>query len=200
MSKSGRGWWVRNRYAVHPVATSTLDRGLGVKNVRAQHPTEKGAYAMENRKGQALVELALVLPVLLIIVFGLIDFGRAMYTKNTLNNAARSGARIAVVTPSLVAEAGTLEAPSTTTATNIKNNLFNGIPATVAYSLKILDATGTAPVSGMAKTGNLVEVTVTWADYPMWTPLFKIGALISGSQLQEGNVLTLSGHAAMRYE
>jgi Flp pilus assembly protein TadG len=47
--------------------------------------------------GQALVEFALVFPVFLIILFGIVDFGRAIYAYNTLANAAREGARIAIV-------------------------------------------------------------------------------------------------------
>lgn len=50
-----------------------------------------------NEKGQALVEFALVLPLLLALVCGIIDFGWIYYNQITLNNAAREGARYAVV-------------------------------------------------------------------------------------------------------
>ena len=45
--------------------------------------------------GQALIELAVVLPVFLLIVFGLIDVGRLVYTNSTISQAAREGARLA---------------------------------------------------------------------------------------------------------
>jgi hypothetical protein len=48
-------------------------------------------------RGAAAVEFALVLPVLLIIVFGIIDFGRMLNAKITLTEAAREGARAAAV-------------------------------------------------------------------------------------------------------
>ena len=48
-------------------------------------------------RGAAAVELALVLPVLLLIVAAIIDFGRAMFVQSVLTNAAREGARAAVV-------------------------------------------------------------------------------------------------------
>ena len=44
------------------------------------------------QKGQALVELALTLPLILLLVLGAMDFGRMFTTKLVLNNAAREGA------------------------------------------------------------------------------------------------------------
>ena len=51
-------------------------------------------------QGQALVEFALVLPILLLLIFGIIDAGRLIYTYNTVSNAARNGARVAIVNQS----------------------------------------------------------------------------------------------------
>ena len=42
---------------------------------------------MRNNKGQALVEFALILPVILILIFCLIDFGRVIVTKSSLENS-----------------------------------------------------------------------------------------------------------------
>lgn len=55
-----------------------------------------------NEKGQSLVEFALILPILLIIVFGIIDFGWLFYNQSSLNNCAREGARFAVVNASQI--------------------------------------------------------------------------------------------------
>ena len=44
-------------------------------------------------RGAAAVEFALVLPVLLLILFGIIDFGRMLNAQLTVNEAAREGAR-----------------------------------------------------------------------------------------------------------
>lgn len=46
-------------------------------------------------RGQAVVELAFVLPIFLLLVFGVIEISRIGYSYVTLNNAVRSGARIA---------------------------------------------------------------------------------------------------------
>jgi Flp pilus assembly protein TadG len=51
-----------------------------------------------SRKGSAIVEVAFLLPFLLLILFGIIDFGRALWTTNVLHTAAREGARVMAIT------------------------------------------------------------------------------------------------------
>jgi Flp pilus assembly protein TadG len=48
-------------------------------------------------RGVVVVEFALVLPVLLLILFGIIDFGRALNAQITLTGAAREGVRLAAL-------------------------------------------------------------------------------------------------------
>jgi Flp pilus assembly protein TadG len=48
-------------------------------------------------RGQALVEFALVIPIFVLLLTALFDMGRAVFAYNTLTNAAREGARIAIV-------------------------------------------------------------------------------------------------------
>ncbi|MGT2461539.1 TadE/TadG family type IV pilus assembly protein [Sinomonas atrocyanea] len=55
--------------------------------MRAQHP----------ERGAAAVEFALVLPALLLLVLGIIDFGRIFSAQQTLTYAARAGARVMVL-------------------------------------------------------------------------------------------------------
>ena len=54
-------------------------------------------WLRKSQAGQAMVEMALALPVLLMLVGGIIDFGWLFYNKIALNNAAREGARYAVI-------------------------------------------------------------------------------------------------------
>ncbi len=49
--------------------------------------------------GQSLVEMALVLPILLLILIGLIEFGRAFFIYAVVSNAAREGGRAGIVEP-----------------------------------------------------------------------------------------------------
>ena len=53
--------------------------------------------ARGHSRGQALVEMALVIPIFLLILVSLFDLGRAVFAYNTLTNAAREGARMAIV-------------------------------------------------------------------------------------------------------
>ena len=48
-------------------------------------------------RGQAIVEFALVAPIFFFLLFSIIEFGRAVYYVQMLNNAAREGARYAIV-------------------------------------------------------------------------------------------------------
>ena len=48
------------------------------------------------QRSQALIEFALVSPVLLLLLFGVVDLGRAIFYYDTINHAAREGARVAI--------------------------------------------------------------------------------------------------------
>ena len=52
---------------------------------------------MRDDRGQSLVEFALTLPMLLVVMFMVTEFGRALYQYNVMAQATREGARVAVV-------------------------------------------------------------------------------------------------------
>jgi Flp pilus assembly protein TadG len=52
---------------------------------------------VRDSRGQSLIEFALILPMMLVVMFMITEFGRALYTYNVLATAARAGARAAVV-------------------------------------------------------------------------------------------------------
>ncbi len=56
----------------------------------------RGLRRGKGQQSQALIEFALISPVLLLLVFGIIDIGRAVFYYDTLNHAAREGARTAI--------------------------------------------------------------------------------------------------------
>ncbi|TMB90817.1 MAG: pilus assembly protein [Chloroflexi bacterium] len=63
-----------------------------MSRARADHRRKRS-----QRSGQSMVEFALVGPLVLVLLFGMIDFGRAIFFQVELNNAAREGVRIAIL-------------------------------------------------------------------------------------------------------
>lgn len=51
----------------------------------------------QKTKAQSLVEFAILLPIFLLVVLGIFDLGRVIYTLSALHNAAREGARYGAV-------------------------------------------------------------------------------------------------------
>jgi len=52
---------------------------------------------LKDKKGQSIIEFAVILPILLMVLFGITEFGRAIMVTNVLNTASREGARLAAV-------------------------------------------------------------------------------------------------------
>ena len=117
-----------------------------------------GRKALKNNKGQSLVETALVLPIILIILMGIIDFGMMFNNYIVIGNAAREGARGA--------------------ATGASDNEVGGMVADAAGSLDIAKLSVTiTPDPDLRVKGGEVCVTVEY-DYNMITPI--IAAIIPG--------------------
>jgi len=99
-----------------------------------------------SQKGQNLIEFALVLPILLLVVFGIAEFGRAWMTRNIMTGAAREAARIAAVPPPggsvAAAEArgnsilSTAGIATTVTVTDLGVS-FGTVTATVNYAFPV---------------------------------------------------------------
>jgi Flp pilus assembly protein TadG len=57
-----------------------------------------GTMRRDGRRGQSLVEFALVLPIFMLIVFGIIDGGRVVFANNDMAQSTRNVARVASTT------------------------------------------------------------------------------------------------------
>jgi hypothetical protein len=53
-------------------------------------------FSFKNQNGAAAVEFAILLPVLVLLLFGIIEFGLLLYNQQVLTNASREGARAAI--------------------------------------------------------------------------------------------------------
>jgi Flp pilus assembly protein TadG len=67
-----------------------------------------------NDRGAAAVEFALVLPLLMLLVFGIAEFGRAYHIQTTLSNAARDGVRVMALQNDPAAARATVQASAST--------------------------------------------------------------------------------------
>jgi TadE-like protein len=54
------------------------------------------AWRREPQRSQGIVEFSLIAPILVVLLFGIVDFGRLIYVYATLNQAANEGARMAI--------------------------------------------------------------------------------------------------------
>jgi len=116
-------------------------------------PARRGSVRSD--RGAAAVEFALLLPLLVLIVFGLIDFGRAINTQITLTQAAREGAR------SLALGQTTYQSRAQAAAIGLSG-------VTVTEQADSLGVTG-CPV-GSAQTGDDAVVKVTYT-FSFVTPI-----------------------------
>jgi Flp pilus assembly protein TadG len=130
--------------------------------------------------GQSMVEMALLLPFLLFVLFGIIDMGWYIYGYSTVYQAARNGAqkaselppRINRVSPTLnrsdicvtnvlsATQSGAVLFPDLTTGTNANNTIAINYPAT--------DASGN-PIRAL---GQPIEINITYNINPL-TPLWR---------------------------
>lgn len=107
------------------------------------------------RRGSAVMDAALVFPVLISLTFGSIDFGYFFYVKHTLQGAAREGARASITPGSTNSEV--------TTAVQQVMTAAGFVPA--KYTVSIRNATDTADMNvstATAGTGILVKVSANW--------------------------------------
>ena len=115
-------------------------------------------------RGAAAVEFALLLPVLLLLLFGIIDFGRLINAQITLTQAAREGVRLAALGQSsatvqtrVTAAAGVLS-PVTATVTTACTTAGAATDAvvTVTYTFTFITPVGAfAAMFGTANFGSI---------------------------------------------
>lgn len=120
-----------------------------------EHPStspRNGDQRHRREGGAALVELAIILPVLIMMVFGIIQFGIAFNRVQGLHAAAREGARVASLPSST---AGDVQA---------------AIDASLAAMNFVADPAAVSPAGCAGNHGNPITVTVT-APYTISIPL-----------------------------
>ena len=123
-----------------------------------------------------MVEFVLVLPIFLLLVFAIIDFGMGFHAWLTVTNSAREGARL-----------GSVRASQAQIVQRVQDTADSLDPSNL--SVTVTNAQGSP--------GQSVVVDVDY-EYTLITPLSNIMGLVGGSSV--GPTLTFSSTADMRLE
>ena len=134
-------------------------------------------FLRKNEEGQSMVEFALILPIFLLILCGIIDFGWMFYNQLALNNICREGARYAVVNTA-----------SDHTTDEILRHIDNYIDSTYTLGELSVDVRYTTP---MDPIGGDVIVSVR-EDFSYLTPIIST---VTGKQTRP-----LTAEVVMRVE
>ncbi|TRX54441.1 TadE/TadG family type IV pilus assembly protein [Thalassomonas sp. M1454] len=121
--------------------------------------------SIRNQKGLAAIELTLILPFLLLIVFATAEFGRMLYQYNALNHLTRDALRYAVHD---VVDGDTGIVTNDTISlisARSRNLLFYGQNST---DTEVLPGLSSATVSIVPHNSNFVTITVSYD----WQPIF----------------------------
>ena len=131
--------------------------------------------SLRSDRAQALVETALILPLLLMLIVGLFDVGRAIWLSNTLATAVREGSRYGIVHGAL---SGSPTGPGSasytppnidTVITTQVRNYSGGVPS----NLVVLS---TWP-DGNANRGSRIVVSASFLFTPILSQVFLGGGL-----------------------
>lgn len=126
---------------------------------------------LRNENGQALVEFAIILPILLILIMGIVQFGLVLNAYITIENASREGARRGII--------GITDA-------EIKNLIIATSPSLEEKNIT-LEIT---PNEGSRKSGDTIKVKIEY-NYNLSVPI--ISNLFN-------KTITLKSQTSMRIE
>lgn len=130
----------------------------------------------KSEKGQSLIEFVLILPILLLLILGVLEYGWMLNAKVTVNSAAREGARTRAALGFSSVYNSTYETASDKAISDALKTSNITLVVQPTYQIKS-DTEG----------GNMVTVTISTKVNPL------IGIYIKGTQ-------TVDGYASMRLE
>ena len=136
-------------------------------------------------RGAALLEAAITIPLLLFVSVGIFEFGRAYQTWQVVTNAAREGARLAVLPSANVS----------TVQQRVRDYMQAGQLSRYATAGVSVNTAATLTVNGTAVSASQVTVT-----YPFTFIVLQPVARLVSSQTALGGAVTMSAQALMRNE
>ncbi len=132
----------------------------------------------KNQEGAGLVEFAILAPLLVILLFGLLEFGLSLYAKEVLTNASREGARYGVIYSN---PRRTKADIVTRVQTYLTDSGFNDTP--------YIDVTGAGGASGSQLT-VIVQYPYTFQVLPGFFASF-FGSTMTGTVTLKANTIML---------
>jgi Flp pilus assembly protein TadG len=144
-----------------------------------------GSTRWRDERGAELVEFALVLPMLLVVFGGIVDFGLMLRRHQVLSNAAREGARIAIL-PGY--GSGDVEA-------RVTAYVQQGLADNTAAPTTVVSTVSITPGAGPAF--DAAQVSVSYTD-----SFLVLGPIVNlaGGSWTLGTTLTLQASSTMRIE
>jgi Flp pilus assembly protein TadG len=125
---------------------------------------------LRSNEGQSLVEFAVILPILLMLIMGILEFGLMLNCYLSVRNASREGARAAIVG-----------------STDIE---INNLILTISPSLNRTDLTvAVTPSQGSRRSGDPVTVEVKY-NYRFIIPIIS-GVFSSGVVLKAQTIMRI---------
>jgi len=136
---------------------------------------------LQDRRGQALIEYALILPLVFLLIVNLINFGGFFFAWITVANAARAGADYAILGGASVGAPGV---PSTTQITTLIQQDASSLPNSASLSVSVctnkngtITGSCTTPPSDPEATSYvLTSIDVTYTYVP-FIPVFQFPSL-----------------------
>jgi Flp pilus assembly protein TadG len=136
-------------------------------------------------RGNALIEAAITIPLLLLIMVGIFEVGRAYQTWQVLTNAAREGARMSII-------------PNTTVPTvkaMVRTYMANGQLSKAQTATVDVNQLASLTVNGTPVTASLVTVDYPF-DFMVLQPVVQL--VVPGAKV--GQPITMRATAVMRNE
>jgi hypothetical protein len=112
-----------------------------------------------SERGQSLVELALSFTILLMLLAGAIDFGRAFFTWVSLRDAAQEGAAYGSIDPTNIPE--------------IENRVYNILESSNAVPDPRSNVTVLRTILGQACLGYIIQIDVDYPTFPLTMPFLS---------------------------
>jgi Flp pilus assembly protein TadG len=134
----------------------------------------------KTKKGQSLIELTLVLPILLLILVGVVEFGMIFFQYIAMRDAAQEGAVYTSIYPTACNQA----------IERVKKDLYNTDPSQVEVIVEINGVQCDHATAADACASKEVKITVYQHDYKITTPF--LGTVLGKQTLDISTSVTSS--------